>query len=303
MMNLELTAAFTPNPLTAPVLEHAVVPAHITWAPEGVGPGDLFFRQLKFGDFDVSELSMSSLTIGISQGNRTWVALPIFTTRAFYHTEIIVREGSTISSPAELRGGRVGVLEYQQTSVVWIRGILENEFGLSATELQWFMQRRPEQSHGGATGFAPPPGVRLSYVPTESSLAAMLADGVIDAILFHPPMLDGIDHKDDGGRERLRYRPLFPDPHAEAARYYAKTGIVPVNHTVVVRRSILEEHPEIAGDIYEAFNRAHNNSIAPYGVQANQQALETLMQYLHDQQLTRYRVPLEEVFAPPSIAW
>lgn len=300
---MNLSAAFTPNPLTAPLLSGSVSPATITWKPETVGPGDLFFRQLKYGEFDVSELSMSSLTIGISQGNRTWAALPIFTTRAFYHTEIIVREDSPISSPAELHGGRVGVLEYQQTSVVWIRGILESEFGVKATELEWFMERRPEQSHGGATGFAPPPGVRLSYVPKETSLAAMLEAGTIDAILFHPPMIDGIDKKTDGARERLKYRSLFPDPVAEGSRYYAQTGIVPVNHTVVVRRSILEEHPTVVADIYETFNSVHDKSIAPYGVQANRTALETLMQYLVDQQLTKYRVALDEVFAPASLQW
>lgn len=281
---MKLTAAFTPNPLTAPLLGGSVAPATIAWKPETVGPGDLFFRQLKYGEFDVSELSMSSLTIGISQGNQTWAALPIFTTRAFYHSEIIV-------------------LEYQQTSVVWIRGILENEFGVRASELEWFMERSPEQSHGGTTGFAPPPGVRLSYVPKETSLAAMLQGGTIDAILFHPPMIDGIDKKTDGAREQLKYRSLFPDPIAEGSRYYAKTGIVPINHTVVVRRSILEEHPAVAADIYEAFNSVHDRSIAPYGVQANRMALETLMQYLADQQLTKYRVGLDEVFTPPSLLW
>jgi 4,5-dihydroxyphthalate decarboxylase len=298
-----LSAAFTPNDLTAPIVARTIVPAGISWVPESVGPGDLFFRQLKHGEFDVSELSMSSLTIGISQGNATWAALPIFTTRAFYHTEIVVREDSPLTLPAELRGKRVGVLEYQQTSVVWIRGILEAEFGIAAHELEWFMERRPEHSHGGATGFAAPPGVRLSYVPKETSLAAMLADGAIDAILFFPSWVDGIDRKTDGARERLRYRPLFADPAAEAARYHAKTGITPVNHTVVVRRSLLEHHPEIAGAIYGAFERAHDGSIAPYGVRANRPALETLMEYLAAQQLTTRRVALDEVFAAPSLDW
>ena len=298
-----LTAAFTPNALTAPVLDGRVAPTGIAWKPESVGPGDLFFRQLKFGEFDVSELSMSSLSIGISQGSRDWVALPIFTTRGFYHTDIIVREGRTLSSPADLRGGRVGVLEYQQTSVVWIRGILEDEFGVRANELEWFMERLPEQSHGGATGFTPPAGVRLSYVPKETSLAAMLDAGTIDAILFHPTWVDGIDAKADGARERLKYRPLFPDPAAEAHRYHAKTGIIPVNHTVVVRRSILEEQPDIAADIFATFTRAHDQSIAPYGVGANREALETLLQYLFDQGLTKYRVGINEVFASPSLSW
>jgi 4,5-dihydroxyphthalate decarboxylase len=131
----------------------------------------------------------------------------------------------------------------------------------------------------------------------------MLRDGAIDAILFHPPVLDGIDQKSDGGRERLKCRPLFPDPAAEANRYHTKTGLVPVNHTVVVRRSILEQHAELAESIYQAFNRVHDKSIAPYGVKANRKALDTLMQYLFDQQLAKYRVALDEVFAAPSLNW
>ena len=298
---MNLTAAFTPNPLTLPVLQGRCVPRGFSWQPQSVGPADLFFRQLKTEEFDVSELSLASLTISIAQGSRTWAALPIFTTRAFYHTEIIVRADSALSSPTELRGKRVGVLEYQQTSVVWIRGILENEFNVRPNELEWFMERSPDQSHGGATGFAPPPGVQLSYVPKTTSLAAMLAAGAIDAILFFPiTQLDGIDSKSDGALERLSYRYLFSDPAAEAQRYFAKTKLVPVNHAVVIRRSLLDERPDLATDIYTTFASAHDGSIAPYGLAANRLALETLFRYLFDQQLIDRRVSVEDVFARSS---
>lgn len=303
-MSVALKAAFTPNPLTAPILSGDAVPARIDWKPEAIGPANLFLRQLKYGEFDVAELSMSSFAIAVSQGERRWLALPIFTTRAFYHSDIIVHADSAIRTAADLRGKRVGVLEYQQTSVVWIRGILEHEFGVPAADLEWFMERRPEQSHGGATGFAPPPGVRLSYVDADSSLAAMLEDGRIDAILFHPPADAGsIDDKRDGGRARLRYRSLFPDPAAESARYLAKTGIVPINHGVVVRRSIVEENPGVARDIYDAFLRAHDGSIAPYGVRANRGAIDTLLQYLHEQRLTQRLVGIGDMFAGASLEW
>jgi 4,5-dihydroxyphthalate decarboxylase len=122
--------------------------------------------------------------------------------------------------------------------------------------------------------------------------------------LFHPPPDAGsIDEKHDGGRARLRYRSLFADPAAESARYFSKTGIVPVNHGVVIRRSIVEEHAGVARDIYDAFLSTHNGSIAPYGVKANQLALETLLQYLHEQHLTQSLVEIGDVFAGESLEW
>jgi 4,5-dihydroxyphthalate decarboxylase len=302
-MTVTLKGAFTPNPLTAPVLGGVSMPANIDWKPEAVGPADLFLRQLKHNEFDVAELSMSSFSIAISQGDRRWLELPIFTARGFYHSEIIVRSDSGIQTPAELRGRRVGVLEYQQTSVVWIRGILEYEFGLAANELEWFMERRPEDSHGGATGFATPSGVRLSYVAPDSSLAAMLQDGSIDAILFHPPHVEGIDERHDGGRASLKYRSLFPDPRYEGDRYFRKMGIIPINHGFVVRRSIVEQNPGVAQDIYETFLSAHNGTIVPYGIKANRLTLETLLGYLHEQGLTEDLVDLRDIFVGDALEW
>ena len=298
---LKLTAAFTANPLTAPVLMGSSVPAEVEWEPQSVGPGDLFFRQLKFGEFDVSELSMSSLTIAISQGDRTWAASPVSTTRGFYHTEIVVREGSPFSAPADFVGNESACSSISKRRSCGLAAFWRTEFGHSADAARMVHGAVTGAEPRGATGFAPPPGVRLSYVPKESSLATMLMDGTIDAILFHPPVQDGIDLKSDGGRERLKCRPLFPDPAAEASRYHIKTGLVPLNHTVVVRRSFLEQQPALAESIYQAFNRVHDNSIAPYGVNANRKELDTLMRYLFEQQLTTYRVALDEVFAAPTL--
>lgn len=297
-----ISAAITSNPQTERLLSGAVVPA-VPWDLRALGPGDLFFRQLKFAEFDVSELSISSFAIGLSRGDRTWVGLPIFTTREFFHTGIIVQEQSPLTSPAQLRGKRVGVLEYQQTSVVWIRGALKDEFGVDAREMTWFMERRPEKSHGGATGFTPPPGVELHYVPAESSLAAMLAAGEIDAILFFPPAVDQIDHKDGDARATLRRRTLFADPAAEAARYFAATGIHPVNHGVVIRRSLYEQQPEVAGAVFRAFSEAQTPQGEPYGVRANRKTLETLVRYLDEQQLTARRLDLSDLFVAESLEW
>jgi 4,5-dihydroxyphthalate decarboxylase len=297
-----ITAAITNNPQTERLLSGAVAPA-LTWDLRALGPGDLFFRQLKFAEFDVSELSMSSLAIGVSRGDRTWLALPIFTTGEFFHTGIIVRDDSAATSPADLRGKRVGVLEYQQTSVVWIRGVLHDEFGIEARDLTWYMERRPEKSHGGATGFAPPEGVALHYIPEEKSLAGMLAAGELDAVLFFPPMIDGIDFKAGDARETLRWRFLFPEPEKEAKRYFDATGIVPINHGVVVRRTLLESQPELAAKIYRSFVDARTAEGREYGVKANLKTLQTLLRYLDEQQLTARRLELSDLFVPESLEW
>ena len=86
-------------------------------------PSEMFWRQLKFAEFDVSEMSMSSLTIATSQGPTQWVALPVFTTREFFHLRMLVRVASGIQAPADLKGKRVGVPEYQQTAAIWSRGV------------------------------------------------------------------------------------------------------------------------------------------------------------------------------------
>lgn len=304
---MELTAALTPGPRTAALLDGSVQPDGVWLRAAALTPGDMFARQLKFREFDVSELSLSSLLIATARGARDWVALPVFATREFFHTGILVRDDEAIRVPGDLRGKRLGVLEYQQTSVVWIRGILEHEFGVRDVDVEWFMERAPERSHGGATGFAPPPGVRLSYVPPETSLGEMLEAGEIDAILFYPQIVDAIDRRANGRPAALRVRPLFADPAAEARRYLAKTGIVPMNHCVVLRRSLAERDPSLAERVYRAFVAARPAGEAVpdpgvYGFAGSRLALETLTRYLYEQRLTERLVALDEVFVTEAAA-
>jgi 4,5-dihydroxyphthalate decarboxylase len=294
---LALNAAFSRNPRTQALLDGRIQPAGADWRPVALAPGEMFFRQLKFAEFDVSELSISSFMIATSHGATPWLGLPVFTTHEFFHAGIMVRADSTIRTPAELRGRRVGVLEYQQTAVIWIRGVLQHEFGVRDIDVEWFMERAPDKSHGGATGFTPPDGVRLTYVEPESSLAALLMAGSIDAILFYPDFDDAIDHRTDGGRRALRTRTLFADPVAEGARYLAKTGITPVNHCVVVRRSLAEEHPWLPAAVFDACRKANIDPAYPYGMPAIRATLEALSAFLFEQRLIHRRVELDELFA------
>ena len=106
---LELSIALSDNERTRPILEGRVAPQGITLVPTMVHPSEMFWRQLRFAEFDVSEMSMSSLIIATSRGDTRWVAIPVFTMRKFFHTSIIVRTDSGIAKPADLRGKRIGV--------------------------------------------------------------------------------------------------------------------------------------------------------------------------------------------------
>jgi 4,5-dihydroxyphthalate decarboxylase len=299
----------------------------------------MFWRQLKYADFDVSEMSLSSLSIAASHGVRDWVAIPVFTTRKFFHTGIVVRDGAGIERPEDLAGKRVGVPEYQQTAALWSRGALQHEFGVAPDQIRWFMERPPERSHGGATGFIPPPGVELSYIPPESSIGTMLGSGELDAALLYLSGKNLVDRTPRGAAEVGGLRPLFTDPVAEGRRYYAKTAILPVNHTVVLRASLLEKHPWVALNIFSAFVAAKRAALGPlttiedeigagggllepwlaigaipastisalnrvdpvpYGLAAQGTVLDTLAAYLLEQGLTASRVDMTELFAPST---
>jgi 4,5-dihydroxyphthalate decarboxylase len=324
---LELSIALSDNERTRPLIEGRVVPQGIKPVVTVVHPSEMFWRQLRFAEFDVSEMSMSSLIIAASRGDTRWVAIPVFTMRKFFHTSIIVHRESGIGAPADLRGKRMGVPEYQQTWAIWSRGVLEHEFGVHPREIEWFMERNPEKSHGGATGFSPP-GVRLHYIPPSTNIGEMLMRGELDGALLylvHPNLIDRSTADVSGVT-----RQLFPDPAAEGRRFYAKTGLFPINHTVVVRRALLERHPWIALNLYSAFVAAKEeiarsgqsylhwffetglldekvdrtlaaNDPLAYGFKASRAVLETIAQYVHEQGLSERPVKLEEIFVASTL--
>ena len=325
---LELSLALSDNENTRPLLDGVVSAEGIRLIPTAVHPSEMFWRQLKFGEFDVSEMSMSSLLIATARGPTPWVALPVFTSRAFYQTWARVRADAGIAKPADLRGKRVGVPEYQQTAAIWSRGILQHEFGVHAREIEWFMERSPEKSHGGSTGFSPPEGVRLQYIPASTDIGEMLVRGELDATLLYFGRRNLVDRSATDHTADARIRPLF-DNEKEGWRYYAQTGIYPINHTVVVRRALIEKHPWLALNLYSAFAaartevlRAGNEMLRPYyvtgliepetrqelakdpmayGIKASRKVLETIAQYVHEQGLTARLVKIEELFAPNTM--
>ncbi len=328
-MNLPVSIAMASNPRTWPILEGRVAAEGIDLLPTVLHPSEMFWRQLRFGDFDVSEMSFSSLMMARARGDERWVGLPVFTTRKFFHAEILVRRDAGIKKPADLRGRRVGVPEYQQTAALWTRGVLQHEFGVEPREMEFWMERVPSHSHAGAVGFAPPPGVTIRQVPQEKSLGGMMLSGELEAVIHYIVDPNLVDRSTADLWSHPDIAPLFPDPVAEGVRYYRKTGIFPINHGMVIRRDLAERHPWVVLNLYKAFQRAGDladrermkhvdyhvaaglvaaesaaglrTPLVRHGVEANREVLETAARYSLEQGLTPRLMKLEELFAASAL--
>jgi 4,5-dihydroxyphthalate decarboxylase len=324
-MNLQLSIGITSNPRTWPIIDGTVKPDGIDLISTVLHPSELFWRQLHFSEFDVSEMSCSSFLIAMARGDTRFVGLPIFTTRRFFHTSILVRRQAGIETPADLKGKRVGVPEYQQTAALWGRGVLQHEFGVRPKDMEFWMERTPEKSHGGATGFKPPPGVVVNQIPADQSIGSMMLKGELDAVLHYLSGRNLVDRSRADLANHPDFKYLFPDPIAEGIRFYRKTGLLPINHQALMRHEIFEKEPWVALNLIKAFNRANDianaqrvahvadhiaagllagdaeTALVHHGVKTNRKVMETIAQYSLEQGLTPRLVNVEELYAPGTL--
>ena len=333
----ELTLSFISNynERVEPLMNGTVKADGIEIIPTYSHPSETFWRQLKFQEFQVAEMSMSSFLIARSRG-ADMIALPVFPSRRFFHAEQSYHLDSGIKEPGDLNGKRIGVGEYQQTAALWARGVLEHDFGVSQYKVHWYMERTEELSHGGATGFSPPPGISFNRIPPDKSMATMLVNHEIDVapIAGHLSrafnVIDRSTHIRGSAGDWSKVRPLFPDEIGEAKRFVAAHGFVPVNHTYIIRGDVYREQPGIAMKLYEAFSAAKEQMAEtlleripealqfapeylamtrsilgddpfPYGLKANQAMLDTIVSYSHEQGLTPRKMKIEELFAAETL--
>jgi 4,5-dihydroxyphthalate decarboxylase len=263
------------------------------------------------------------------------IALPVFPSRRLFHTELSYHTDSGIKEAGDLIGKRLGVGEYQQTAALWTRGILEHEFGVSQFKIHWYMERTEELSHGGATGFTPPPGISFQRIPPEKSMASMLVNHELDVAAISSPWKNmpnviGRSHRIKGSDgDWSKVKPLFPDRMSEGARLFQKFGFLPVNHAYIIRGDIYKKYPWVAFNLYSGFVKAKQyfnerlleripsalffgqeylattrqmfgDDPYPYGVKANRKMLATLIDYSHEQGLTSKKLKIEELFAPST---
>lgn len=323
---MKATVALADYDRTAALADGRVAPTSLDLHVEHLAPSEIFYRMLKERAFDVSEMSLSSYLIARSQGRR-FTAIPVFPYRHCFHTSVFVRDD--IEDPSQLKGTRFGLTEYQVTAALWTRGVLEQDFGLDLRDVTWLVERSPNLSHGGETGFQPPEGITVEQVPEGETLGSMLAKGTLDAALPspYPGMASRLNRTEEGelvGMEGVAR--LFRDPIAEARRYFEAHGFLHFNHVVIIDDELLEQVPGVATDVFDAFVEAKELAHAdrerlrrsillfahlhleaqdavygqdpfPYGYAGNEKALQRLIDFSHGQGLIEERPDPRSLFA------
>ncbi len=334
MADVRLSFAMSPYDRMLPLINGEVKPDGITLDYMGM-PGDgprVFYEQIKFQRYDVSEMSISS-SLRMLPARWPYRMLPVFHNRNFTYSKIYVRKSSGIRQdhPEDLKGKRFGIRDYQQSLGLWTRGILQMEFGVKPEDLIWYQERGKHFSHTGASadaGLSLPKKVKLHYMQTDTN--TMLTRGELDAYVSINLDMGAI--KGTGiDRDRVSHSnnpdivTLFSDPRQESIRFFKKTGIFPPHHTTVVRESILEEHPWVAISLMEAFEESKriaierlrqlqptllvfgehylmeiNDIFGPdpyaYGLKANARAFDMVQTFSVEQGLTERKQPIEEIF-------
>jgi len=286
-------------------------------------PEEIFFRAFRHAEFDICELSLSSFTLKTAQGNCPYVGVPAFVSRTFRHTSIYVRR-DRIKKPADLKGKKVGLPEYQLTACVWARAILEDDFGVKPSDVTWVRGPIADASRPEKISIKLPKDVHLEDAPAGITISQLLAEGKIDGFIApRAPALDLRQHPNVGW--------LFPDPTAAAKDYYKRSGIFPIMHLVGVRRELVERHPWLAASVLKAFEQAKSAALAlindtsatkvtlpfveenlkaaralmgddfwPYGVTPNRKTLETFLRRHHGEGLSSRLVKVDEMFHPST---
>jgi len=314
---LHLTLACGDYEIIRPLKEGVVKPDGIELnILTGADSATRHWRFLRGQEYDIAEVSASSYTIARDR-DLPFRALPVFLHRRFRHGFIFINTGKGITKPTDLIGKKVGVKSYQVTAILWLRGILEQEYGVPHKSIEWVAELDED------IDFTPPEGLKLSKVADDKSVETMLADGELDA-LIHPDIIEPILKKDP------RVGLLFPDYKRDEEAYYARTGIFPIMHVLGLKKELVEEHPWIVPNLYQAFQEAktiamkrmRNPRLVPlawyqeaweeqekllgpdpweYGLgERNRHNLETLIGYSHEQGLISRPIPLEELFLNTS---
>jgi 4,5-dihydroxyphthalate decarboxylase len=236
---LNLTLMLADYHRTRPLLSGEVTVGGIKLTPRPAVPGEACLRPV-YEEFDIAEMSLSWYVMAKCRGEPV-VALPIFPMRMFIHPYIFCSSSADVRAPEDLNGKKVGMDQYRLTVGLWTRGILQEFYGVRPEEMFWFTSE-PE-----GAGFQPPKEVRLTV--RERSVESLLLNGEIDALIA-----PNVPASFRAGDPRIRR--VFEDCRAEIMEYFGKTKIFPITHTVVLRESLVAEHPWIVNSLVNAFVEA-----------------------------------------------
>jgi 4,5-dihydroxyphthalate decarboxylase len=324
-MALNLSFACPPYDRIFPLIYERVVPkgVRLNYLPMDVE--EIFWRQLRNQEFDMSESSFSSYVMLRSRGDDRFIAIPVFTSRVFRHSNIIINTHKGIKTPEDLKGKIVGLPEYQITAVVWLRGILQDEYGVFPRDVHWRSGGQETPGRKEKIKLKLPPDIDLQPIPEGKNLSQMLDDGELDAMISAREPLCFVNGSPNVAQ-------IFENPRQVEEDYYRKTRIFPIMHTVIIKRSIYERNPWIAVNLYKAFceakdlvlyNYSHKEALFltlpwyhdvikrtrelidedwwPYGVGKNRHTLETFLRYHHEQGLSERLMTVEDLFAPETL--
>jgi 4,5-dihydroxyphthalate decarboxylase len=287
-------------------------------------PREIFDRMVGAQEFDVSEMSLAEYVTMTAKGISPFIGIPVFPSKAFRHAFVCVNRNSGIKEPKDLAGKRIGTPLYTQTAAIWIRGDLENIYGVDLSGVQW-IQGAVEKA--GTHGDPPAPPQLLKPIEitpntSDKSLSQMLADGDIDAIL-------GSRMPDSVRTDPDKVAHLWPDFRDEEKRYYQEHRIHPIMHLVVIRKDVYEKNKWIAQSLFKAFLAAKDWAVDrmyfsgaqkymlpwlfddlreidevfggdpwPYGIDENRPTLEAFVKYMHQQNFIPEEIAVDDIFAP-----
>ncbi len=277
-------------------------------------------------DFDVAEIGFSPYLIALSRGVAPYLAIPAFLSRMFRHSAIYIRADRGIGGPADLKGRRIGVPEYQMSAAMWARGFLQDDCGIAANDINWVQGGLETPGRRDKFPLNLPAGFPLTSAPEGETLSRMLEAGTLDAVISAR-----VPSCFAGGHPMVKR--LFPDYRAAERDYYRRTGVFPIMHAVGIRRDLLERYPWLAASVYKAFAQAKRLADAEfmettalkiglpwvaaefdatrevmgddfwsYGVEANRKTLELMARYSHEQGLAVRVIPVEEMFAKSTMS-
>jgi len=288
-------------------------------------PEEAFHRAFRYGEFDITEISMSSHMMTTARGDNQYVAVPAFLSRVFRQSGIYVRTDRGIDSPKDLKGRVIGLPEYQITANVWIRGILEDEYGVKPSDIHWRRGGIEEPGRGERAPISLPDSIDLQQIPDDRTLSGMLESGEIDGYIGARAPSCFLRGAPNVGR-------LFRNYVESEQDYFKRTKIFPIMHMVGIRKSLVEQCPWLPVSVYKAFITAkqlavkeldeichlavslpwmvhHHNEAKrlmgedywPYGLDANHHVIDTFSRYHHEQGLSTRRVAPKELFAASAL--
>lgn len=286
---------------------------------------EIFWRMGGHQEFDASEMSLSNQITMVSRGNAPFVAIPVFPSRFFRHSCVFINTESGIKGPQDLKGKKVGAPEYSITAAVWIRGMLQDDYGVKARDMEWLVGGQEETGRKERVTLKLPPEIKVSPIAPDKTLNGMLESGEIHALISARAPSSFV-------KGSPKVRRLFPNYKEVEMDYYKRTKIFPIMHVLVIRRGLYEQHPWVARSLYKAFCEAKERAIKamhisntlactlpwlfaeidqlkqifgpdwwPYGIEPNRQLLETLIRYMGEQGLTDKAVKVEEIFASNAV--